>query len=108
MNDIESLRMVLLKVADLAWIDNHTEDEVRYLSQAVTLKPNDFVGNFRLGIALEHRGKKEDTVNSYEASLADPSLSGNLKKFISYHLGYLKSKGCRKRQENAGLRYTVY
>jgi tetratricopeptide (TPR) repeat protein len=76
------------------------------LRQAVQVKPNNLVANFRLAAIFEYLGNGVEAIRHYEAAMGDPSLvSQSLKTFVQSQIERVKVQGPRKGSKVQGLRY---
>ncbi len=97
-----------LAAAHAANAGSEYKNEITALKQAVMLKPNDLVANYRLARAYERIGSAQDAIEAYEASLNDPSIdTPELRKFIASQIQRVKEKGPQHASPIPGLIYQL-
>ena len=78
---------------------------VELLQQAVQLKPQHLVANFRLAEAYERIGAGKEAIEAYRSALADPMIESQaLKTFVTSQIERVKTKGPNQRSQYYGLR----
>ncbi len=97
-----------LAAAHAANAGSEYNNEVTALKQAVILKPNDLIANYRLARAYERIGSAQEAIKSYEASLGDPSIdSEELRWFLISQAERVKEKGPQQASPIPGLIYQL-
>ena len=83
-------------------------NEITALRNAVKLKPNDLVANYRLARAFERTGSAQEAVSAYQAALGDTSIdSEGLRSFLASQATRVKEKGPQHGSPIPGLIYQL-
>ena len=102
----EILFYVYMIGADLSQKEDDTNREKRFLLNAIQLKPNNLVANYRLAVVLEKEGLSIDSIEKYQAATTDPKLSSKrLREHINNQIKRIKEFGPRKSPPIPGLKY---
>ncbi len=97
-----------LAAAHAANAGSEYNNEITALKQAVILKPNDLIANYRLARAYERIGSAQEAIKSYETSLGDPSVdSEELRRFLISQAERVKEKGPQQASPIPGLIYQL-
>lgn len=97
-----------LAAAHAANAGSEYNNEITALRQAVILKPDDLIANYRLARAYERIGSAQKAIKSYEASLCDPSIdSEELRRFLKSQAERVKEKGPQQASPIPGLIYQL-
>ncbi len=104
----EEILIGYLAAAHAANAGNDYNNEITALKQAVMLKPNNLIANYRLARAYERIGSAQEAIKSYEASSGDPSIdSEELRRFLGSQSERVKEKGPQQASPIPGLIYQL-
>ena len=97
-----------LAAAHAANVGSEYNNEIAALKQAVLLRPNDLIANFRLARAFERIGSAKDAIKAYATSLGDPSIgSQELRHFLESQAERVREKGPQQASPIPGLIYQL-
>ena len=97
-----------LAAAHSANVGSEYSNEIAALKRAVSLRPTDLIANFRLARAFERIGSAQEAINSYEASLSNPSIdSQELRQFLTSQAERVREKGPQQASPIPGLIYQL-
>ncbi len=97
-----------LAAAHAANAGSEYNNEITALKQAVMLRPNNLIANYRLARAYERIGSAQEAIKSYEASLGDPTIdSEKLRQFLRSQSERVKVQGPQQASPIPGLIYQL-
>ena len=97
---------IYAKTARLYFKDGLYKEAIEFLGKALSIKPNDFVTNFRIAQLLERIGSGKEAIVHYEQALKAPDItSKKLQRFFSSQIRRVKRSGPRQKEPPRGLKW---
>ena len=98
-----------VRIAESARKEYSFSREVEYMREAVSIRPNDLVANYRFGNSLERIGDGPGAVRAYYATLTDSAVVGKeLKELILAQIRRIETLGPAKKPPIFGFSYASW
>jgi tetratricopeptide (TPR) repeat protein len=97
-----------MAAARVATIGSEDRNAIEALKQALSIRPNDIIANFRLARSFERIGTATEAIKAYLAALLDPTIDAEeLRAFIADQAERVREKGPDQRSPIPGLIYQL-
>lgn len=107
LNDNERF-ICYMAAAMVASIGSEDRNAIEALKQALSIRPNDIIANFRLARSFERIGSATEAIKAYQAALLDPTIDvEELRAFIADQAERVGEKGPDQRSPIPGLLYQL-
>ena len=104
-NDEELRFYIYVRMAEFYFKDGSYSNSLKCLKKSISIKPSNFIANYRIAEISERLGLVEQSLAYYECAADSPEIPGSLKEYVIYRIERIKTTGPITKKAPSGLKW---